>query len=94
MADVLSITRMNVEFLKHKKRTKVERRKNRGYEPIWDIIHIYMEISQGNSLCSYLEENCHFFSFTKLEDKRAEQVLLGGLVPVGGLWRWGKSVEG
>jgi hypothetical protein len=29
-----------------------------------------------------------------LEDKRAEQVLLGGLVPVGGLWRWGKSVEG
>jgi hypothetical protein len=28
--------------------------KNRGDEPIWAIIHIYMEVAQGNSLCSYL----------------------------------------
>jgi hypothetical protein len=41
---------MNIEFLKllkhHKKKTKVERRKMEGDEPIWVIIHIYMEISQ------------------------------------------------
>jgi hypothetical protein len=24
--------------------------KNRGDEPMWVIIHIYMEVSQGNSL--------------------------------------------
>jgi hypothetical protein len=28
-------------------------KKIRGYEPIGVIIHIYMEISQGNSLCCY-----------------------------------------
>jgi hypothetical protein len=29
-------------------------KKNRGDEPIGVIAHIYMEIPQGNSLCSYL----------------------------------------
>jgi hypothetical protein len=29
-------------------------KKNRGDVPIGNIIHIYMEMSQGNSLCSYL----------------------------------------
>jgi hypothetical protein len=29
-------------------------KKNRGDEPIGVIIHTYMEIAQGNSLCSYL----------------------------------------
>jgi hypothetical protein len=43
-----------------------------------------MEISQGNFLCSYLNQKCHLFSFTKLENRRVEQVLLGsGLGPVG-----------
>jgi hypothetical protein len=29
--------------------------KNGGDEPIWVIIHSYMEMSQGNSLFSYLK---------------------------------------
>jgi hypothetical protein len=39
--------------------------------------------AQGKSLCSYLKhEKCHYFSFTKLENRRAESVILGwGLVP-------------
>jgi hypothetical protein len=56
-----------------------------------------MEISQGNTLCSYLKQtkNVIFFSFTKLENRRVEQVLSGGggLVPVGGGKRWGKDVK-
>jgi hypothetical protein len=34
-------------------------------EPNWVIIHIYLEISQGNSLCSYLKQQISiiFFSF-------------------------------
>jgi hypothetical protein len=48
-----------------------------------------MEISQGNSLCSY-KQKCHIFfsifSSTKLENRRAEQVMPRGrgLVEVGG----------
>jgi hypothetical protein len=39
-----------------------------------------MELSQGNSLCSYLKETkMSFFSFTKTEYRRAEQVLPGGV---------------
>jgi hypothetical protein len=39
--------------------------------------NIYMEMSQGNFLCSYLKQTkmSFFFSFTKLENRRAEQVL-------------------
>jgi hypothetical protein len=33
-----------------------EKEKNRGDEPMQVIIHIYMEITQGNSLCSYLKQ--------------------------------------
>jgi hypothetical protein len=36
-------------------------KKYRGDEPISVIIHIYMEISQGNALCSYL-----YFKQTKM----------------------------
>jgi hypothetical protein len=36
-----------------------------------------MEMSRENSLCSYLKQRCHFFSFTKLENRREDQVLLG-----------------
>jgi hypothetical protein len=34
--------------------------KNTGDEPIPVIKHIYMEVSQGNSLCSYLKQKCLF----------------------------------
>jgi hypothetical protein len=44
-----------------------------------------MELPQGNSLCSYLKQTkMSFFSYTKSENKKAEQALLGGeLVLVG-----------
>jgi hypothetical protein len=54
-----------------------------------------MEMSQGNSLCSYLKPTkMSFFSFTKLENRRAEQVLPMGLVPVGGGKMWEMAWEG
>jgi hypothetical protein len=45
-------------------------KKNRGDEPIWDIILMYMEISQGNSLCSYFYFKMSFFSFILLQNRR------------------------
>jgi hypothetical protein len=37
-----------------------------------------MEVPQGNSLCNYLKQaKMSFFSFTKSENKRVEQVLPG-----------------
>jgi hypothetical protein len=39
-----------------------------------------MEMTQGNSLCSYLKEKgLFFFSFIKSEARRARQVLPGGI---------------
>jgi hypothetical protein len=40
-------------------------KKIRGDKPIGVIIHIYMELSQGNSLCSYLylKLKCPVFCF-------------------------------
>jgi hypothetical protein len=41
-------------------------KKIRVDKPFGVIVHIYMEISQGNSLCSYLYPNkqkCHFFIY-------------------------------
>jgi hypothetical protein len=41
-------------------------KKNRGNEPSRVMIHRYMEISQGNSLCSYLylkQAKMSFFNF-------------------------------
>jgi hypothetical protein len=55
-----------------------KKEKNRGDESRRVIIHIHMEMSQGNSLCSNLKQKWHFFSFTKLGNKRIEQVLSGG----------------
>jgi hypothetical protein len=56
-------------------------------EPVGVIIHISMETTEGNSLCSFLyfkleKTSCFFFIFyvfssTKLGSKRAEQVLPG-----------------
>jgi hypothetical protein len=72
-------------------------RKNRGKEPIWVIIHIYMEISQGNSLCSlcsylYLKQGkmsffllfpFFHFSSTKSEDRGQNRSCRGAVsVPV------------
>jgi hypothetical protein len=51
-------------------------KKNRGDEPIGVIIHIHMEISQGNSLVVTFISNkqkCHlflFFFFILLQNKR------------------------
>jgi hypothetical protein len=44
--------------------------KNRGDESIWVIIHIYIEMLQGNYLYSYLkEENFHFFFFYTIREE-------------------------
>jgi hypothetical protein len=77
-------------------------KKIRGDKPIGVIIQTYLEISQENSLCSYLylKLKCHvshfIFSPTKLENRRADQVLPreGGLKPVGEEKFWGKWVGG
>jgi hypothetical protein len=51
--------------------------KNRGDEPIQVIIHMYMEISQGNFLYGYLKQTEMSFLKIKMENRRAEQVLWG-----------------
>jgi hypothetical protein len=43
-----------------------------------------MEMSQGNSLYSYLKQTKMSLYFTKSENRRAEQILSGELVPVRG----------
>jgi hypothetical protein len=45
------------------------------------IIHTYMEVPQGNSLCSYLKEAKMLFfslSFAESENRREERALPGG----------------
>jgi hypothetical protein len=81
-------------------------KKIKGDKPSGVIMHRYMKISQGNSLCSYLylkqaKMSCFCFIFSlfssiKSENRRAEQVLpqRGRLAPVGGERRWGKEVGG
>jgi hypothetical protein len=64
-------------------------KKNKGVGSIWVLIHIYIEMSQGNSLCSYLKQAKMsffflFFSSTKLENRRVEEVcVLGEVVEKG-----------
>jgi hypothetical protein len=66
-------------------------------EPIWVIIHIYKEISQGNSLCSYLLLNQDkmsyflFYLFSFFFCKIAEQD--GGTSPAKGEG-WHQKAEG
>jgi hypothetical protein len=67
---------MNIEFFNLVKpleeSDKGRKEKNRGNELIWVIIHIYMEMSQGNSLYSYInKEKCYFsfFSFTNMREQ-------------------------
>jgi hypothetical protein len=50
---------------------------------------------QGNSLYNYLKQTkMSFFSFTKSENRRAEQVLFEELVAVARRRRWGKGMGG
>jgi hypothetical protein len=65
--------------------------KNVGDKPVWFIIHIYMEVSQGNSLSSYLDkQRCLFFFLRRSE----EQVFSVGLVSVGLGRMWREGVGG
>jgi hypothetical protein len=57
-----------------------------------------MDLTLENSLLSYLEQTemsfFFSFSFSKLENKRAKQVLSGGLVPVGReVWKGCRRVD-
>jgi hypothetical protein len=61
-------------------------KKNRGDEPIVVIIHIYMEMSQGHSLCSYLKQTkISFFSLSQNQRTggQSRSYLGRGLLPVG-----------
>jgi hypothetical protein len=89
----------------------MRKKKNGGDKPNQAIIHriyvytqnicIYTEVPQGNALCSYLKQAkmafyCLLFSYTKSENRRAEQVLPRGrvFVPEGGARMWGNGEEG
>jgi hypothetical protein len=57
------------------------------------IIHIYMKCHRKTSCGAiFTKQKCHFISFTKSEIRKAEQVLSGGLLPVGAgrMWRMGE----
>jgi hypothetical protein len=48
-------------------------KKIRRHEPIQAIIHINMEVPQGNSLCRYFKQvKMSFFCFTKSENRRVK----------------------
>jgi hypothetical protein len=65
-------------------------------EPNRPVIHMYMEMSQRNSLCSYLNtQKCHLFFYYKIgaQEGKTGPVGSGGeLVPVGGEKRWGNGM--
>jgi hypothetical protein len=63
-----------------------QKRENRGDEANWAIIHIYTEMSQGHSLCSYLKQAkiSFVFSFIKSENSTVEEILPGR----GGCYKW------
>jgi hypothetical protein len=57
---------MNIEIsnlLKSQEGDYGKKNKNRGDEPIRVIIHIHMEMSQGNYLYSHLKQTKMSFSF-------------------------------
>jgi hypothetical protein len=72
-------------------------------EPVGVVIHICMGTTQGSSPCNYLYLNLakmasfsfifYAFSFTKSENRRAEQVLVGVSTSERG-WVAGKGVGG
>jgi hypothetical protein len=71
----------------------ISEKKNKG-EPIQVIIHIYMEMSQGNSLCSCHKQAKNGFLFLIYNWRTGGQnrSCLEGLVPMGGGRRWGEGV--
>jgi hypothetical protein len=64
-------------------------KKIKGDKPVGVIIYTYMEISQGNSLCSflYLKIKCHVFCFIFSPTKSEQE---GGTNPTqwGGWHQW------
>jgi hypothetical protein len=66
-------------------------KKNRGDEPIIIIIHIYMDMSQGYFLCSYLYlkkgkisfHSSFFYCFYKTGERKGRNILSGGRGEVG-----------
>jgi hypothetical protein len=58
-------------------------------------MHIYMEISQGNSLCTILnQQKCHFYFFYKIKEQKGRTGLIRGVGTSGkgeeegkGCWR-------
>jgi hypothetical protein len=84
-----SYIRMNIKtcWNHHKKETKVERRKIEGMNKWGYNIFIY-----GNVTLFIKQIKYHFF-FTKTENKMAEQVLSGVLVP-GRRWILGEGLGG
>jgi hypothetical protein len=70
-------------------------KKNRGDEPIGVITHIYMEMTQGNPLCSYLKQTKIFFFLLKIREQEDRSCLGGGGVSTSGRGRrWGKGAGG
>jgi hypothetical protein len=71
-------------------------KRNRGDKPVGVIIHIYMEKSQGNSLCSYFylkQAKLSFFSFffykIREQEGGARSAWQGrGEFSTRGRWRW------
>jgi hypothetical protein len=58
------------------------REKIRGDEQIWVIIHIYIEMPQGNSLCSYLKQAKMSFFFYKIGEQESRTSPVLGVIPV------------
>jgi hypothetical protein len=78
----LSQGRVNTEFLNQLKppyeRDSGRKNKDRGDETNWAILHIYMEMPHGNSLCSYLKQTkCHFILLLFLYKIREQEGRIG-----------------
>jgi hypothetical protein len=73
------------------KGTKMERRKIEEMNQ-FGIIHTYMEMSQGNSLCNYLKQKLHFFM--KTENSGTERTLSGGIGTSGWGRMWRQVIRG
>jgi hypothetical protein len=69
-------------------KNKQTERKNRD-KPFQIIINIYMEMSQGNSLYSYLKQKHHYFFFYKPREQKSRKVPIW---EVGSSGWWGRSM--
>jgi hypothetical protein len=91
---------MNTEFLnclkQPQERGKSRKKKNRD-EPNQAAIHMYLERSEGYSLCSCLKQakmSFLFSLFCKIREQEGRTGLAWGLTPVGAGRRWRKSGGG